>query len=276
MQNSNSPKTIPIRNTGLSEQDTALLLRNAEILENPGIAVRLSKLIGIPIEKAMTSLPANCSEIMAKITQTALDKAIDGALLTIDPRASDTPANTGHKILAGLSGAVGGSFGVAALAIELPVSTTIMLRSIADIARSEGENLQTLQTKMACLEVFALSGGNPAAEGSETAYYAVRSFLSRSMSDTAQHIAKNGLIGDGAPVLVNLINAVASRFHVPVSQKFAAQSVPAIGAIGGASVNLVFISHFQEMARAHFGIRKLERIYGPEIVRDTYQKSVNG
>ena len=46
-----------------------------------------------------------------------------------------------HKVLAGTSGGIGGAFGLAALPIELPVSTTIILRSIADIARSEGHDL---------------------------------------------------------------------------------------------------------------------------------------
>jgi hypothetical protein len=39
------------------------------------------------------------------------------------------------------TGGVGGLFGLPALAIELPISTTIMLRSIADIARSEDEDI---------------------------------------------------------------------------------------------------------------------------------------
>ena len=37
------------------------------------------------------------------------------------------------------SGAAGGAFGLATLPVELPVSTIIMLRSIAAIARNEGE-----------------------------------------------------------------------------------------------------------------------------------------
>jgi hypothetical protein len=41
-----------------------------------------------------------------------------------------------HKALAAASGAVGGGFGLAALPVELPISTIIMLRSIGDIARS--------------------------------------------------------------------------------------------------------------------------------------------
>jgi hypothetical protein len=41
-----------------------------------------------------------------------------------------------HRALVTASGAVGETFGLAALPVELPASTVIMLRSIADIARS--------------------------------------------------------------------------------------------------------------------------------------------
>jgi hypothetical protein len=46
---------------------------------------------------------------------------------------------------------------------------------IADIARFYGENLRHGNTKMACLEVFALS--ETTRHGSETGYYAIRSIL---------------------------------------------------------------------------------------------------
>ena len=46
------------------------------------------------------------------------------------------------------------------------------------------------------------------------------------------------------------------------TQKFAAQALPLVGALGGASVNYVFIQHFHEMAQGHFTVRKLERTYG--------------
>ena len=46
-----------------------------------------------------------------------------------------------HSGLAWTSGAIGGAFGLAALAVELPVSTTIILRAIAAIAQKEGEDL---------------------------------------------------------------------------------------------------------------------------------------
>ena len=44
------------------------------------------------------------------------------------------------------------------LPIELPVSTIIMLRSIADIARSEGEDLSDPESALSCVQVFALGG----------------------------------------------------------------------------------------------------------------------
>jgi hypothetical protein len=34
---------------------------------------------------------------------------------------------------------------------------------------------------------------------------------------------------------------------------------------------LVFINHFQDMARGHFAIRRLERKYGAEVIEREYQ-----
>jgi hypothetical protein len=49
-------------------------------------------------------------------------------------------------------------------------------------------------------------------------------------------------------------------------------AVPAIGAAGGAAINLLFIDHFQDMAPGHFIVRKLERAYGAELVRAEYER----
>jgi EcsC protein family len=57
---------------------------------------------------------------------------------------------------------------------------------------------------------------------------------------------------------------------VVVTQKLAAQAVPVIGALGGAAVNYAFIDDFQEIARAHFTVRRLERRYGKNAVRTAY------
>ena len=45
-----------------------------------------------------------------------------------------------------------------------------------------------------------------------------------------------------------------------------------IGALGGATINLLFVDHFQEVARGHFTVRRLERKYGKEKVKEEYIK----
>jgi hypothetical protein len=77
------------------------------------------------------------------------------ALRTLNDKPKATSSYL-HKTLAATSGAIGGSFGLAALPIELPISTVIMLRSIGDIARAEGEDLRDPETTLSCLQVFAL------------------------------------------------------------------------------------------------------------------------
>jgi hypothetical protein len=177
-----------------------------------------------------------------------------------------------HKLAGGFSGALGGAFGLSALAVELPLSTAIMLRSIADIARSEGEDLTSVESRLACLEVFALGGPGAGDDAAETGYYAVRASLAKALNEAAQHIAHKGLAEKGAPVLVRFITQIAARFGALVSEKAAAQAVPVIGAAGGAGINLLFITHFQETARGHFIVRRLERTYGQAVVQAAYRE----
>lgn len=92
------------------------------------------------------------------------------------------------------------------------------------------------------------------------------------MTQAARFIAERGVIEEGSPILVRFITQVASRFGVVVTQKAAAQAVPVIGALGGATVNYAFIEHFQDVARGHFTVRRLERAYGKDLVRREYER----
>lgn len=259
----------------MRQADLAVLVDAVQQLESSNVAASVSQIIGMPIEKAMSALPGHWSTVVSKITKKALEKALGVALFSLDKKAGK-PKNKIHTLFVGVSGAAGGSFGIVALAVELPLSATIMLRSIADIARGCGENLDCLDTKMACLTVFALSGGERSAgmESADASYYAVRSFLTKALGDTANHITVHGVSKEGAPALVRLINVISARFSVPVSGKLAAQSLSVIGAVSGASVNWLFIRHYQKMAKAHFSIRSLEREYGVEQVEVTYNEIV--
>lgn len=248
-------------------------LENAKLLlENPGIAVKLANRLGAPIEKALERLPPRLHQKVGEITRAALTKAVNTAVLTLDDDPHKAASNLWHKIGVAASGGAGGFFGLAALAVELPVSTIIMLRSIADIARSEGEDIRGIESRIACVEVFALGGMRPGDDAAEVGYFAVRAMLARSVSEAIKYISGRGILEEGAPVLMRLIMKIAERFSIQVSQKVVAQSVPAIGAAGGALVNLIFIDHFQDMARGHFAVRRLERKYGEEEVRRQYER----
>ncbi len=242
------------------------------LLENPGIAAKLTNYIGIPIEKGFELLPDNWNIKVGEITQTSLSKAVHAATLTMKDTPGEDASNIWHKLAIATTGGIGGLFGLPAMTIELPISTTIMLRSLSDIARSEGEDIFSIESKLACIEVFALGGPNQNDNASESGYFAVRAALAKSISQAANHIAEKGFVEEGAPALVRLIMQIASRFSIPVTQKAAAQAIPAIGAAGGAIINTLFIDHFQNMGRGHFIIRRLDRKYGSEIVEETYKK----
>ncbi len=243
------------------------------ILENPGLTARLSNLLGSPIEKGFKLLPKGWSDTINKASRGALLKALQVAVITMkrSPKATKS-SNRLHKLLVGASGGIGGAFGLAALAVELPISTTIMLRSIAEIARSEGHDPRSVETKLACLEVFALGGRSPRDDASESGYWAVRAALAKAVSEAAAYLAEKGVLEKTAPAVVRLITTIASRFGVIVSEQVAAKAVPIVGAAGGSIINVLFMNHFQDMARGHFIVKHLERKYGTELVQTAYNQ----
>jgi hypothetical protein len=251
------------------QQDLALAV---DLLEHPSFAAKVTNLIGGPVERAITMLPDGLSEKLLSSTQKALSKALDLAVSSLDERYRGEPANGAHRVLTTVSGAIGGALGLMALTVELPISTTLMLRSIADIARSEGEQITDVHAKLACLEVFALGGTSQEDDGAETGYFAVRAALAGAMTEAAKYLTQHGLTGSGAPAIVRFLSKIASRYSIQVSEKAAAQAIPLLGAAGGATINLLFMDHFQNMARGHFIVRRLERAHGKEPVQDAYRQ----
>ena len=240
-------------------------------LESPTWAMRIVNLIGMPIEAATKLLPAKASAVVSRATTMAVRKALVAAVSTMGKKHGGAPSKWLHRAAVVGSGGVGGFFGLPGLAVELPISTVIMLRAIADIARSEGENVGSVEGQLACVQVFALGGTGPAENASETAYYAVRLALARTLTEAAEYITAKGVAEEGAPVVVRLIARIAARFDLVVSEKLAAQAVPVVGAASGAAINLLFVNSFQKTASGHFVVRRLERKYGLDVVKSAYE-----
>jgi hypothetical protein len=256
----------------LSKQDLVDLHYAKCLLESPGLAAKLTNTIGLPLEKGFAMLPASWSETVGEVTARSLERALKVAVGTMDSRPASVSSDRFHKLAVAATGAGGGAFGLPALAVELPISTTIMLRSIADVARSEGEDISTPETKIACVEVFALGGNSAGDDAMESAYFTTRAALARAVSEAASHLAKRGVTRTGAPALVRLVSQIGPRFGIAVSEKAAAQAIPILGAAGGALVNTLFIDHFQGMARGHFIVRRLEYQHDAATIRREYDK----
>jgi len=173
-------------------------------------------------------------------------------------------------VMTGITGGVGGLFGAAALPIELPLTTILMLQSIADIARHHGEDLKQLETRLACLEVFALADRR-SDKRADVGYYATRSILTQLTADLTSLVVRHGTIDAASPVVTRVAGELAGRFGIAVSERAAASALPIVGALGGATVNVLFMSHFQQIAEGHFIVRNLERHYGSATVQQLYR-----
>ena len=217
-------------------------------------------------------LPKTVQKRVHSATEKALMLALNIAVKSLGEAPGGKSSDRFHKVAVATSGAIGGAFGLAALSLELPVSTTLMLRSIADIAAHEGEDPRYIDTKLACLTVFALGSPKDRSDDSaESAYFTARVALSEAVSAASKHLAQKGLAKTGAPALIRLVTLIGARFGIVVSEKAAAQAIPILGAAGGALINTVFIGHYQDMARGHFIVRRLEKIHGAEPVRLAYE-----
>jgi hypothetical protein len=264
--------TIEFMPARLTAEETEQLRQAVTCLEGTSFAQRLTDAVGRPVAMLSRTMPQSARRVIAHASETALRGALKLALRTLDLKTPAKPANRAHQLAAAASGAVGGALGLAALPVELPISTTILLRSIAEIAREEGEDLSAPNAALACVEVFALGGQTDGEAALESGYFAVRAALAKSVSDSARFVATEGLTAQSAPVIARLISQIAARFGVVVSEKLAAQAAPILGAIGGAAVNAAFADHFQTLARGHFIVRRLERQHGPSVVAFEYQR----
>lgn len=260
------PPPIPT----LDAQELRELAYAKSLLENPGLTAKLAGIVGKPIEQGFKLLPVGWQGMVHRAAQAALLNALGLAVRTMGSRKPRRASERFHKFLVGASGGIGGAFGLASLPVELPLSTTLMLRSIAEIARSEGHDIGRAEVKLECLEVFALGSKSSLDDAAESTYWAVRAALAKAVSEAAAYLAEKTVLEESAPVILRFVTAVASRFGVIVSEQTAAKAVPVVGAAGGATINVLFMSHFQDMARGHFIVKRLERRHGTALVQRAY------
>jgi hypothetical protein len=253
------PRSLTLPQLGAADRaELAASLR--KLHEGGSVLVRLADLLGGAMGSA-TMLGLRRLQVSSAMRQrlralgaALLERAYDIAIVGLDPPPRrHFPA---LRLAVATSGAVSGFAGLAGFMPDAGFTTLAIMRAIAEEARRQGEDLADPDTRRACLEVFAF--GRPSSaprqngelpEGEEMSYFAARLFL------------------QGRP-MVALFTEIGARYGLRLSEKFAAQAVPVTGALLGAAINATFLAHYQNLARAHFTIRRLERLHGSTAVRE--------
>jgi len=223
-----------------------------------GLFMRLISYAGGQVEDGLKLLPKGLRGQIEGAARAALTQSYEiagqsrgtGLFATLTRRVATDRA---HRVLAMISGALGGLGGLPTALAELPVATTVIFRAVQGVAMSYGEDPQSDETRLECLRVFGAGGPGTADDGINTSFVGAR-------------------IGLTGPALQKLIARVAPRFAAVLSQKLAAQAVPVLGAAAGAGTNYAFVDYYIEMAHVHFGLRQLTREYGEGAVHDLFHK----
>ena len=88
----------------LEQKDLDDLKKAKTILENPGVAAKITGFIGAPIEKGFEFLPDNWNMKIGEITQTALIKAVHAAVFTMKNSPGEESSNKWHKLAVATTG----------------------------------------------------------------------------------------------------------------------------------------------------------------------------
>jgi len=250
----------------LEPKEELFIQEAMQFLDHPGFLIRMANTLGKPVELAVGKLPARHQLKIREATEAALRRGLKEVTRTIPKRARTTEG--WHTAASFGVGAAGGFFGWMSLPLELPITTLIILRSVAAIAQEAGMDLNDPQTQFECLYILSL--GSPRSDQDDalgSAYWTSRVAFAK----LAREISS-------APALAQFLKSVAARFEVVVGEKLLAEAVPVIGALGGGVINATFTHYFSQAARFHFGLRALENKHGLPAVEVCYKKfkSTNG
>jgi hypothetical protein len=284
---SHAPATI-------AEVDRAFIAAAVRKFERPGRLIEFLDTIGKPAEAIINRLPTWASSRIERAVQRALVDAVGWAAKTLegsihaDEKHVSTLSNAVvksrgamHVTAAAILGGIGGAFGIASLPIELPVTTLVILRSIAAIARDFDADLDDPATRLECVSVLSLGGPSNSDDAMESSYLTSRVGLALLLGDAARFLAgksalqlSDALARGAAPEVTRLIGAIAGRFGYLAIDLAYAEMVPIVGALGGATLNGYFANFFNQVAYYHFGLRKLERMYGEDSVQRIYREEM--
>ena len=227
--------------------------------EAGGLLLKVTAWAGDKVSDLLSIVPADWQARVEDATELALREAYRAAAATqpaADAEASGrldrvrrwATGETWHKAASAVTGALGGAGGIWTTLVDLPVTVTLMLRAIQQIAADYGEDIRDEQVRADCLSVFAFGGPSADDDSTEAGLVATRLALS-------------------GKAVAEMLRVILPRFSIVVSEKALAQAVPVLGAVAGAAINPAFTGYYQAMAHVHFRLRRLERDHDGQQLR---------
>jgi hypothetical protein len=237
----------------LSAEEFASLERAAaDYLAAKGKLMSTLEQAGNFIQSGLHRLPGNIQQMVADRARDGLQLAFRTAILGMEaPSATD--AAGGYRLGGMVSGALGGFGGLATTLAELPVTTGLIMRSVAAIARADGFDLADEEVRATCVEVFAFGGPLEEDDDADLAFWTARL---------------------GGRQVAQMMVSAAARYAPAMAAKVGAQAVPLLGAAVGAGLNLVYMDFYQRMARVVFRLLPIERAHDRAMVRSCFASVV--
>lgn len=211
----------------------ALVRRHAQA---GNLAIQVLNAVGGRAEALLDRLP---QEVRARLGD-ATERALRGAMRAAHRSRGVVGGQPGwlNRAVTTAMGAAGGFGGLPTAMAELPVTTTILLRAIQDVAAEHGFDPAEEGVQFDCIQVLAAAGPLDHDDGSDLAFLSTRVVVT-------------------GKAMQALIARVAPRLATVLGQKLATQTVPVLGAAAGAATNYAYTSYYQQMAHVHFGLRRL-------------------
>lgn len=223
----------PIDKAAVAARIDSLARRHARA---GNIGIRVLNIVGGRAEALVERLPRVVRGGLAESTERALEIAM-GAAQRSRGVIGGQPAWLNRAVTTAM-GAAGGVAGLPSALAELPITTTVLLRAIQDVAMEYGFDPSEEGVRFDCIQVFAAAGPLDHDDGADLAFLGAR-------------VAMTGR------AMQALIARVTPRLSIVLGQKLAAQTIPVLGAAAGAATNYAFTSYYQQMAHVHFGLRRL-------------------
>ncbi|WP_417673050.1 EcsC family protein [Pseudodonghicola sp.] len=201
-----------------------------------GPGLKLLNALGTSAEGLLNRLPSAMRSGLDGAAERALHLSLRAAQRS--RRVAGDPAPWVNTAITSALGAAGGFAGLSGALVELPATTTMLMRAIQGAAARQGFDPAAESVRFDCLRVFAAAGPLSEDDGSDLSFLSLRLTLT-------------------GPALQRMIATVAPRLATSLGQKLAAQAVPVLGAVAGAGINYTYTRYYQEMAQVQFGLRRL-------------------